>query len=69
MLGRQDMEWRGPLHVTVQNKVRSEVAQALHDELAREFEPRDVGATGLELWHYFGGPWQAVGAWAFEKLG
>ncbi len=69
MLGRQDKQWRGPLHVTVQNKVRPEVARALHDELTQDFEPRDVSATGLELWRYFGGPWQAVGIWEFEKNG
>ena len=67
LLGRQDMQWRGPLHVTVQNKVRPEVARALHDELTRDFVPRDVSATGLELWRYLGGPWQAMGTWGFEK--
>ncbi len=67
MLCRQDMQWRGPLHVTIQNKVRPEIARALHDELTRDFEPRDVSATGLELWRYLGGPWQAVGTWRFEK--
>ncbi|RYF54443.1 MAG: 2'-5' RNA ligase family protein [Comamonadaceae bacterium] len=67
MLGRQDLQWRGPLHVTVQNKVRPEVARALHSELTRDFEPRDLDATGLELWRYLGGPWQAVGTWGFEK--
>lgn len=68
MLGRQDMQWRGPLHVTVQNKVRPEVARALCDEPTRDFEPRDVSATGLELWRYLGGPWQAVGTRGFKKI-
>lgn len=68
MLGRQDMQWRGPLHVTVQNKVKPEVARALHEELTRDFETRDVSAIGLELWRYLGGPWQAVETWGFEKI-
>lgn len=69
LLGRQDSQWRGPLHVTVQNKVRPEAARALHAELARSFVPHTVQATGLDLWYYLGGPWRAVGGWPFRSLG
>lgn len=65
LLGAQDRQWRGPLHVTVQNKVRPDQARMLHAELARDFVPWKVGATALELWYYMGGPWEPVAAFAF----
>jgi hypothetical protein len=55
--------WRG--HVTVQNKVPPEVARALHAELAASLPPRHAHATGLRLWHYLGGPWEAAGEFGF----
>lgn len=47
-------------HVTVQNKVHRDVARALHADLSADFTPYDVGATGLALWRYRGGPWEPV---------
>ncbi|MBN1094721.1 2'-5' RNA ligase family protein [Blastococcus sp. TML/C7B] len=52
-------------HVTVQNKVAPEVARALHQRLLVEFAPHDVGARGLGLWRYLGGPWEPVAEFGF----
>lgn len=68
LLGAQDRQWRGPLHVTVQNKVRPEQARALHAELARDFVSWRVGATGFGLWYYVGGPWERVSDFPFGGL-
>ena len=63
-LNRQDAQgWRP--HVTVQNKVPGEAARALHARLSAGFEPRAATATGLSLWHYRGGPWEAAADVAF----
>lgn len=63
-LTRQDAR---PLsaHVTVQNKVSAEQARSLLAELAAGFTPYDVRATGLALWRYAGGPWEALASWDF----
>ncbi len=60
---------RRPLrpHVTVQNKVAPEVAQALHARLAREFAPFAARAVGLELWRYRGGRWDPAGRSTFRS--
>lgn len=55
--------WRP--HVTIQNKVESTVARALHVELQREFKPRPLTIAGLAAWWYRGGPWDLIGAWRF----
>ena len=47
-------------HVTVQNKVTADAAQALLATLTANFTPFDFTITGLDLWHYLGGPWAAV---------
>ena len=52
-------------HVTIQNKVSPAEAAGLHSHLARDFAPFTVGAEGLQLWHYDGGPWSPGGAFAF----
>ncbi|NUZ06581.1 2'-5' RNA ligase family protein [Piscinibacter koreensis] len=69
LLGRQDRAKRGPLHITVQNKVAPNVARALHAELVRHFEPTDISATGLEVWHYEDGPWRAAADYPFSGPG
>ncbi|MBT9392752.1 2'-5' RNA ligase family protein [Hymenobacter sp. NST-14] len=58
---------RQPLrpHVTVQNKVLPPVAKALHEQLAADFVPCTVTGTGLGLWAYRGGPWEALGQFPF----
>ena len=63
-LGAQDRQGFKP-HVTVQNKVSPERAQALHGRLLATFSPFDVGGVGLSLWRYLGGPWEPVGTYPF----
>ena len=63
-LGAQDRKGFRP-HVTVQNKVPPEEARALHRRLEASFSSFEVGATGLLLWRYLGGPWEPVGTHAF----
>lgn len=52
-------------HVTVQNKVKPERAKELHELLEGLFEPFEATGTGLKLWHYRGGPWEAAGEFLF----
>lgn len=47
-------------HVTVQNKVASDRARALHGAMAEGWAPRTGVGTGLALWRYLGGPWAPV---------
>jgi hypothetical protein len=54
------------LHLTIQNKVAPEIAQALLARLGTGFEPFAVTATGLRLWSYEGGPWRLLESFPFE---
>ncbi len=63
-LGRQDQQGYRP-HLTVQNKADPASARALLAALQARFSSFEVGATGLLLWHYRGGPWEAAGRFAF----
>ena len=63
-LGAQDRRGFRP-HVTVQNKVAPEQARALHRSLEETFAPFEVGAEGLTLWRYLGGPWEPMGSFGF----
>ena len=63
-LGAQDRQGFRP-HVTVQNKVTPEEARALHRSLEEAFAPFEVGAEGLLLWRYLGGPWEPAGSYGF----
>jgi hypothetical protein len=63
-LTRQDRQ-RLRAHVTVQNKVDPETARATLAELAAEHVPWTGTITGLGLWHYRGGPWDAAGTFLF----
>ena len=65
MLTPQDRQRHAP-HVTVQNKVEPAVARALLDRLTAEFVPHRVGARGLGLWRYLGGPWAPVAEYPFR---
>ncbi len=47
-------------HVTVQNKVPAPTARALLAALERDFAPWPAQVQALGLWHYRGGPWEAV---------
>lgn len=52
-------------HVTIQNKAPAPAAKALFAELDTAFRPFEAKATGLLLWHYRGGPWEAAGTFDF----
>lgn len=54
------------LHITVQNKVEPAEARALLAELSVDFAPRPLKIHGLALDYYRGGPWEAIGCWAFR---
>lgn len=53
-------------HVTVQNKVDPATARATVESLRAAFVPAEVGATGLALWRYAGGPWAPVSEHRFR---
>lgn len=56
-LGPQDLQpWRP--HVTVQNKVHWQKADALYDMLSSEFVRRTLLVEGFDLWSYMQGPWR-----------
>ncbi|UWQ22464.1 2'-5' RNA ligase family protein [Jannaschia sp. W003] len=55
----------GRPHVTIQNKVAPAVAAAVLQRLQAGFAPWEGTGTGLALWRYRGGPWEAAGAWRF----
>lgn len=55
-LSPQDLQPWKP-HITVQNKVHWQKADALFDMLSAEFRPRVIHVTGLDLWSYLQGPW------------
>jgi 2'-5' RNA ligase len=56
-LGPQDLQpWRP--HVTVQNKVHWQKADALFDMLSSEFVRRTLWVEGFDLWTYMHGPWR-----------
>jgi len=65
-LGAQDRQGFRP-HVTVHNKVPTDEARALHGRLKETFEPFEVGAEGLLLWRYLGGPWGTMGSYGFGR--
>ena len=67
-LTRQDGQPFRP-HVTVQNKVTTEVARATLDRLHAGFEPSTARAVGLVLWRYDGGPWTLLRRWALGSAG
>ncbi|AII50591.1 2'-5' RNA ligase family protein [Hymenobacter sp. APR13] len=60
----QDQQKLKP-HVTVQNKVDPAVARSLHQQLTADFQPFEATGTGLQLWAYRGGPWEALQTFAF----
>lgn len=54
------------LHVTVQNKVKTEVARQTLDILNAEFEPFALPIVGIVAFYYMGGPWEKIGHWRFQ---
>ena len=63
-LTRQDRQRLRP-HVTVQNKVDPQTARSTLAALGAEHAPWTATVTGLGLWHYRGGPWEAAGEFPF----
>jgi hypothetical protein len=64
-LTRQDQQGFRP-HVTIQNKVPADVARALHAQLTSGFKSWTFAITGLDLWHYDGGPWVPATSFPFR---
>lgn len=52
-------------HITIQNKVSSESARLLYDQLSQNWQSRTGEGEGLLLWYYRGGPWELVEAFLF----
>ncbi|MBF9237173.1 2'-5' RNA ligase family protein [Hymenobacter sp. BT683] len=61
----QDQQKLQP-HVTVQNKVEPTVARQLLAQLQADFAPFCAVGTGLQLWAYRNGPWEALQAFPFQ---
>ncbi len=66
LLSAQDARVIKP-HITIQNKVAPAKARELFDELAAKWQPFEGCGTGLQLWRYQGGPWEAAGNWQFTS--
>lgn len=65
LLTPQDQaRWRP--HVTIQNKVESNVAKRLQQNLRITFEPRPLAIRGLASWRYLGGPWELIKKYPFR---
>jgi len=62
----QDQQRLWP-HVTVQNKVPAVQARVLLEELTQAFSPFTAYGTGLQVWVYRGGPWEALTTYPFTK--
>ncbi len=62
----QDRQGYRP-HVTVQNKVPKDEAQALYASLAPHWRQLEGQAQGLDLWRYAGGPWTFADSFNFVK--
>lgn len=64
-LTAQDRQGLRP-HVTIQNKVSRDRAMATLEQIRGTFTPFEGLATGLDLWHYRGGPWDHAATFPFE---
>lgn len=62
----QDRQGYRP-HVTVQNKVPKDEAQALYATLAPRWQQLEGQAKGLNLWRYASGPWTFAGSFGFDE--
>ncbi|MCY7322359.1 MAG: 2'-5' RNA ligase family protein [Phormidesmis sp. CAN_BIN36] len=63
-LSAQDRQGYRP-HVTIQNKVTSDEARCLYEQLSQVWQPIDGSGEGLLLWHYRGGPWELADEFEF----
>ncbi|MCC8410244.1 2'-5' RNA ligase family protein [Mucilaginibacter sp. UR6-1] len=53
-------------HITIQNKVSADVAQATLNRLLATFTPFSIKVTGFSLWKYLGGPWEFAEEFLFQ---
>lgn len=65
-LGAQDHRPWKP-HITVQNKVHWQKADALFDMLSNSFVPVTIRLEGFDLWSYLQGPWRHERLFALER--
>ena len=65
LLSMQDMSGWLP-HVTIQNKVERQDANALVRKLEAGFTPRPLAIRGLGLHRYLGGQWEQVAVYPFR---
>ena len=63
-LSAQDRQGYRP-HVTIQNKVTSDEARCLYEQLSQTWQPIEGSGEGLLLWHYRGGPWELAAEFEF----
>lgn len=49
---------RPRLHITIQNKVSSTEARALHQVIGVQYTGKRLAIEGLASWYYRGGPWE-----------
>ena len=56
-------------HITIQNKVPADVARQTLAILQRVAPPARIDATGVAVWRYCGGPWEALDRFAFCATG
>ncbi|HEY9763286.1 MAG TPA: 2'-5' RNA ligase family protein [Trichocoleus sp.] len=61
----QDRQGYKP-HITIQNKVKAEVARPLYNQLNETWKPLEGQGEGLLLWFYQGGPWEPAGEFLFS---
>ncbi|ALJ00517.1 2'-5' RNA ligase family protein [Rufibacter tibetensis] len=52
-------------HITIQNKVKPEVAKETEKEVRQTFNPFRIIGTGFTLWEYMGGPWKLYHQFTF----
>ena len=55
------------LHITIQNKVTSQIARRTLGEMEALAWPRPLSIHGLACWHYRGGPWSPIAVHAFRR--
>jgi 2'-5' RNA ligase len=65
-LSRQDQQGYRP-HITLQNKVASEVARTTFNALNSTWQPFSGSGEGLLLWRYLGGPWELLQSFPFAE--
>jgi 2'-5' RNA ligase len=52
-------------HITIQNKVKPEVANELYNQLNQNFQPFHAPAKAISVHEYRGGPWVTVREFSF----